>query len=407
MVEKTKQDGVILLVTTPGFPYLKGGANTITRTLLNEINSHRKACVFVQGEWEHREMHSNRYNDASVYTMRLLLPHISRNLLRNTARFLIDLPHILIRLRRLLREERISIIGLQMLVPQHIYFWLLHIFGGPPYLISLRGSDVTRFDHWPRFDRWLMRRILKNAELVTTNSHWLAEQVRSTWREGVDFKRLRIVYNGLSQGGVDEFTFDEGQPATNVASIIQGNYFSCVSSFDHYKGHDLLIEAWKTFIATHPDWKLVLVGDGPDYDDRYRQADQSGIAGSIIFAGQRSNRETLQIIAASKGLVLPSRSEAFGNVLVEAALVGVPSIACAVGGVPEIIDHEKNGLLVPPEQSQAIADAMTRLATDGVLRTKLAFAAKEKARSCFTAEKMTDSYLSAVDEALQHSQPAL
>jgi len=407
MVENNKNSDAILLVTTPGFPHLKGGANTITRTLLNEIRRHRKACVFVQGEWEHRNMCSNSYNGANVYTMRLLLPHTSENSLRKTGRFLIDLPHVLIRLRRLLREERVSIIGLQMLVPQHIYFWVLHMLGGPPYLISLRGSDVTRFNHWPRFDRWLMRRILKDAELVTTNSHWLAQQVRRTWREGVDFKGLRIVHNGLCQGGVEEFTFNENPKTTNAAPITEGNYFVCVSSFDPYKGHDLLIKAWKTFVTNHPDWKLVLVGDGPDYDDRHRQAQKSGIADSILFAGQRSNRETLQIIAASKGLVLPSRSEAFGNVLVEAALAGVPSIACAVGGVPEIIEHERNGLLVPPEQSEAIADAMTRLATDGALRATLAAAAKEKARSCFTAERMTASYLSAVDEVLQHSRPAL
>ena len=369
----------------------------MTRTLLSEGIKRRRVIAFSQGAWNERHLRKVRFESSYIYLMRLILPPSSVREIRHLTNFFFELPQTIYKLQNLIKREDVRVIGLQMLVPDHFYFWLIKILGGPRYIISLRGSDVTRFDQWPIHLRWLMKLTLKQASLVTANSRWLANEAKKVWPSILKSKNIIVIHNGLSHGGVTEFVPEDSPITEPKHTNITSPYYICVSSFDFYKGHDVLIDAWAIFVRSYPTWKLVLVGDGETLSDILAKARQLGISDNIIFLGQLSNKDTIALIGNSYALILPSRSEGFGNVIVEAALEFTPAIASKVGGVPEILDHMVTGLLVEPENPQALAKEMLVLSKKKDLRNSLGKAAELRARNYFSATRMADDYFEAIN----------
>ncbi|MEX0673989.1 MAG: glycosyltransferase family 4 protein [Gaiellaceae bacterium] len=123
-----------------------------------------------------------------------------------------------------------------------------------------------------------------------------------------------------------------------------------------------------------PEARLVVVGDGPDRDELERRA--ARLDGRVELRGALPRRETLEVLAGATAAVLSSDWENLPHAAVEALALGVPVVATAVGGVPEVVRDGENGLLVPPGDVDALADALSRVATDRALRDRLAAAAR-------------------------------
>jgi glycosyltransferase involved in cell wall biosynthesis len=118
-----------------------------------------------------------------------------------------------------------------------------------------------------------------------------------------------------------------------------------------------------------------VVGEGPDRTLLEEQCAALGVGARVHFLGSRSRAEVLEVLAASDAALLSSRWENFPHVVVEALAVGTPVISTAVGGVPEVVRDGENGLLVPPDDADALAAAIRRLVEDDDLRGRLARAA--------------------------------
>jgi rhamnosyl/mannosyltransferase len=118
---------------------------------------------------------------------------------------------------------------------------------------------------------------------------------------------------------------------------------------------------------------------------------------NVIFAGQVSESEKISLIKRSRALILPShlRSEAYGMVLVEAAMYGRPLISCEIGtGTSYINAHDETGLVVPPEDPKALAGAINRLLNQNELAEKFGFAARKRYEQFFSGEAMGHAYAS-------------
>jgi glycosyltransferase involved in cell wall biosynthesis len=125
------------------------------------------------------------------------------------------------------------------------------------------------------------------------------------------------------------------------------------------KGHQQLIEAAPDILRRFPDARLLLVGDGELRPALEKRAETLGLADRIIFAGFR--QDVPSIIAGMDLVVLPSLNEGMGRVLVMAMAQGKPIVASRVGGVPELLGEGEAGVLVPPGDSRALADAICEL----------------------------------------------
>ncbi|MDQ6965492.1 MAG: glycosyltransferase family 4 protein, partial [Mariprofundaceae bacterium] len=123
----------------------------------------------------------------------------------------------------------------------------------------------------------------------------------------------------------------------------------CVGRLEAFKGHDVLLDAWQPFSDKYPEARLCIAGSGSLLGSLQQQAERLGIARSVQFAGHLSAEEVHQWMAAADLFVLPSRSEPFGIVLLEAMRHGLPVVASNVGGVPEVVPADGAVRLVPAD----------------------------------------------------------
>lgn len=181
-------------------------------------------------------------------------------------------------------------------------------------------------------------------------------------RRGVRRERVHIQHNS-----VKPFT----TPRADDGSILT------VGRLSAEKGHADLFEA----VASLKDARLVVVGDGPERAKLERQASRLG---RVVMTGHRA--DVAPFYAAATVFALPSHSEGSPNVVLEAMAAGVPVVATAVGGVPEILDNGRTGLLVPPRDPVAMAAAIRRLLTEPETRRALAAAASAEVEAHYTPE---------------------
>lgn len=128
-------------------------------------------------------------------------------------------------------------------------------------------------------------------------------------------------------------------------------------------------------VAAVPEVRLEIVGDGPDRGALERRASELGLDGRVRFHGAQPRERVLELFAAADAALLSSTWENFPHTVVEALGVGTPVVATAVGGVPEVVRDGENGLLVPPGDAVALADAISRFFADDTLRARLRAAA--------------------------------
>lgn len=132
-------------------------------------------------------------------------------------------------------------------------------------------------------------------------------------------------------------------------------------SLEQYKGPDVLVDAWNEVIHAVPDARLTIAGDGPMRARLRARIRDLGIADSVEFLGQVSPSAIEGLLDDATCLVLPSRSEGLPRVAIEAMSRGRAIIGTAVGGIPDVVEHRHNGLLVPSGNASALATALTQL----------------------------------------------
>jgi glycosyltransferase involved in cell wall biosynthesis len=120
---------------------------------------------------------------------------------------------------------------------------------------------------------------------------------------------------------------------------------------------------------------LAIAGDGPDRAALERHAQELGLGERARFLGGLPRERVLRLFRAADAALLSSSWENFPHTVVEALAVGTPVVSTAVGGVPEVVTDGENGLLVPPGDPAALADALARLLDDDALRERLGRAA--------------------------------
>lgn len=168
------------------------------------------------------------------------------------------------------------------------------------------------------------------------------------------------------------------------------------------KGFDLLIEAFGRCAAKHPDWSLVILGEGPERANLQAIAADLGIADRVSLAGQR--REPATVLKGADLFVSSSRTEGFPNALLEAMACQLPVVStdCSSGGPRDIVRDGVDGILVPPDDVAALADAMDRLMANSDERHRLGAGALNVIER-FSMERIMTMW----DEAVTYARQAV
>lgn len=189
-------------------------------------------------------------------------------------------------------------------------------------------------------------------------------------------------------------TIASGVDLDNIASTSpvhlapQGFVIGTVGRLTSIKGHQHLIDAVPEILRRCPTAHVVLVGDGELRQVLAERTRRLGVDSRVIFTGYREDIPAL--IAGMDVFVLPSLNEGMGRVLVMAMALGKPIVASRVGGVPELLGQGEAGLLVPPADPQALADAICKLLSDPV-RAKTLGAAGRRRAPAYSADAMVQS----------------
>lgn len=173
--------------------------------------------------------------------------------------------------------------------------------------------------------------------------------------------------------------------------------FGHVGTLRQEKGHDVLLQSFAKFKRNYSA-KLILVGDGPQRSRLEDLCNVLDIEKDVIFCGIRN--DIPDILNALDVFVFPSRNEAFGIALLEAMYSGLPVIGAKAGGIPEIISDRKTGVLVSPEDSDALCKAMIDYYDDVTLRKRLGTAAHYHVESNHDVQQYIDQLLKLYNELL-------
>ena len=302
------------------------------------------------------------------------------------------------KLRKLHHNNHYDLLHYFFSLPTGLLSLYSHGICGRPYILSLRGSDVPGYDTSSlklnvlhRLLKPITRRIWRKAEKVVALSHVFRELALQT----LPSQPIHVIYNGI-----DTEIFKLG--AARQEDLKNGFRLLCVSRLIERKGMDYLFQA----VAAIKDLKIQvgLVGTGSHEQKLKRKAKELGIEGRVHFYGYKPPHELARLYNQADIFVLPSLSESFGMVLLEAMSCGLPIIASQVGGIPEIVESGKNGILVSSGSAAEIEKAVRCLLDDPLLRSRLSQNNISKIRSQFTWDKIAVQYQSVYHEALiQHS----
>jgi glycosyltransferase involved in cell wall biosynthesis len=176
-----------------------------------------------------------------------------------------------------------------------------------------------------------------------------------------------------------------------------------VGVLERYKAVDVLVDAWRLAAARVPDTTLHLVGRGTLRDAPARLV--ADLPSQTRWTESLATPEVAQALDDATVLVLPSRSEGLGRVVVEAFCRGRGVIGSRVGGIPDIVEEGQTGLLVPPEDPAALADALVRVLEDPALAERLGVAARAAVRPWLaTSEEYARRIRALVDEVTKDEQ---
>jgi len=214
--------------------------------------------------------------------------------------------------------------------------------------------------------------------------------------------KVRVVPNGVD---LKRFAPRSPSAALRAALAVPLSAPVAVSVGRHVpeKGYRHLVDAAALIERTKPGVHWILVGDGELRSGLEAQARRLGLAPGVHFTGARD--DVADVLALADVFVLPSESEGFGRVLVEAMAMGRPVVATAVGGIPDVVVDGATGLLVEPADPAALADAVRALLDDPARAARLGAAGRARAESTFSLGAHVDAVERVYDEVLGRETP--
>ena len=309
------------------------------------------------------------------------------------------------RLARHIVKRRIDIV--------HAYSFYGNVFALPParlartpvVIASIRDRAPYLTPMQKRVQRYACRLadcILANADAV---KDWLIG-------EGYDGSKITVIRNG-----VDLSRFDHSSDALAVRREFglpdDVPLVTVVSRLNRMKGLEQFLEAAAAIRVRVPEARFLIVGETAPNDRPYLSvltglAERLGLSDRVVFAGLRT--DVPQLLASATVSVMPSLNEALSNVLLESMAAGVPLVATRVGGTPEAIEDGVNGLLVPPADPAALANAICHLLAEPEFARRLGLAARQSISERFSTERMVSAteqlYLSLLDKRRCVTAPA-
>jgi glycosyltransferase involved in cell wall biosynthesis len=245
---------------------------------------------------------------------------------------------------------------------------------------------VLKFIHW--LTVLLSHQTIAVSEEVKRQLDWPGAQSKMT-----------VIYNGrtldgLKDRGVARTALIEKKPL--LERYGEDLWSVTIAELHPIKRHEAVIKAMKEVARLSPRYRHLIIGGGQEEDHLRHLIKDNELEEHVFLLG--NIEDAAEYLKAADIFILASRSEAMPYAIIEACIAGLPIIATAVGGIPEVIENEVSGILIPPLDDNALAKAIVRLSTDPALQQRLsagALTSSLRFRFADTLQKTIDLYLSA------------
>ncbi|HHW78622.1 MAG TPA: glycosyltransferase family 4 protein [Xanthomonadaceae bacterium] len=219
---------------------------------------------------------------------------------------------------------------------------------GTPGVLTMHSTEYGRDGNvfYEGFARWVRDAEAAgchNASVVIAVSHFLADELRRIYQ--VPNEKIHIVPNGVNYHAFDGFLDPAEVKGRYGIAPLAPTIFS-PGRMTVQKGMDMLVEAVPMVLASYPETRFVISGEGPEKDAVVRRAYEVGASGAMVFLGHMPRWQYIDLMRACDILAVPSRNEPFGIVVLEAWAAGKPVVATTAGGPREFVWHDVNGFLV-------------------------------------------------------------
>lgn len=274
---------------------------------------------------------------------------------------------------------------------------------GVPIIISEEQSDYERFN--PRLS-FIFMRINHLLVQFTDRIICCSENVRHSLirSESIPIEKIITIYNCI-----DILDYRPQKTREQMRSQLglgqDTPVIGYIASLGKRKGHDFFLSVLEVVKQSYPNVKLLLVGKGPLREGLEILVAQKELSDNVMFLGEK--RDISDILTAIDVFVSSARQEAFGINLIEAMYMGIPCVAMRVGGIPEVIDHGVNGILISPDDKKEMANAIINLLHDTEKANVLGKNARQKVLRCFTSrgyvarlENLYNNLLAAINERM-------
>lgn len=294
----------------------------------------------------------------------------------------------------------------RVIVCAHVAFapltWLLAKLVTARYVVVTYGIEV-----WGRLPWWRLV-ALRQADRIVAISHWTKHQLLT--RHQLQPERMVVlpgalgetfVHLGEAPDGGSAWSTLEGWPV--VLSVGR------LAAEEQYKGHELVIRALPEVVQRVPGVRYLIVGDGTDRARLERLAHEVGVADRVVFAGWVAEEALVAAYHRCDLLIMPSRTvtdgdhpqgEGLGYVFLEAMACGKPVIGPDRGAPTEFIKHGEHGLLVDPEDPQAIAEAMATLLTQPELARRMGDSARAWVLQHYSSERFREGWQAVLQDVM-------
>jgi L-malate glycosyltransferase len=254
---------------------------------------------------------------------------------------------------------------------------------------TLHGTDVTLVGNNPSF-KTVTTMTINQADAVTAVSNFLAEEA---YRQFGVRRDIEVIYNFIDPDRHDH----DIPPCIPPRSCPEQHVLMHISNFRPVKRVGDVVKVFAR-VAERVDARLILVGDGPDAGRAQQLADDLGVADRVTFTGVLDG--VADLLRAADLLLLPSQTESFGLVALEAMASGVPVIASDVGGLPEVVEHGVSGFLAPMGDVDKMAEYAIQILSDCDVHRAFSAAARKRAVDHFDFHDIVPQYEAVYERVL-------
>jgi glycogen(starch) synthase len=280
---------------------------------------------------------------------------------------------------RLKRSFRPDLVHVNAMGPSFFFYQITGNAHATPLLVTVHTTLQSILPMRALRQDGLLKKTLQIADWVTCVSAAVLADARRVAPEISPYSS--VIYNGLEVPSLSPKPLPVDRPQV-----------LCLGRLVSEKGFDLALRACASIADRFPRLRLVIAGDGPARSSLENQAAALGVAHLVDFVGWVPPERVAALLNSATIVAMPSEREGLPTVALEAALMARPVVGTRVGGIPEVVLHQKTGCLFPPGDEKALAEALLLLLGEPRTATALGEAARVRAQEIFSFKRYVDAY---------------